>query len=96
MKNKALTKNTKKKLIGIAFVLPCIIILLIMMVYPFLLTLEYSFSNIKLPYFELDFAGFDNFVNVFSKPEISKVVKNTIVWTIFLVLLRMLLGFGRL
>ena len=94
VKGKVLTANTKKKLTGIVFILPTTIVLLLMMVLPVLQTFIFSFSNIKLPYFELSFAGFDNFIKVFSRPEISLVVKNTIVWAVIFVLLRLLLGLG--
>lgn len=94
VKSKALTTNTKKKLTGMAFVLPCTIVLLLMISFPVLQTFTFSFSNIKLPYLDLSFAGFDNFINAFSRPEISVVVKNTIVWTVFSVSLRLLLGLG--
>ena len=47
-----------------------------------------------MPYFELSFAGFDNFINTFYRPEVSLVVKNTIVWTVVFVLIRLLLGLG--
>lgn len=94
VKSKSLKISTKKKLIGITFVLPCTIVLLLMIVFPLLQTFTFSFSNIKLPYFELSFAGFDNFINAFSKPGILKIVGNTIVWTVSLVLLRLLLGLG--
>ena len=94
VKSKALTADTKKKLTGMAFVLPCAIVLLLMMAFPVLQNFTFSFSNIKLPSLALSFTWFDNFINAFSKPEISVVVKNTIVWTVFSVSLRLLLGLG--
>ena len=94
MKSRALTVNTKKKLTGMVFVLPGTIVLLLMMVFPVLQTFIFSFSNIELPFFELSFAGFDNFIKAFSRPEVSLIVKNTIVWAVFFVLIRLLLGLG--
>ena len=94
VKSKALTADTKKKLTGIVFVLPVTIVLLLMMVFPILQVFIFSFSNIKLPYFELSFAGFDNFINAFSRPEVSLVVINTIVWMVVFVLMRLLFGLG--
>lgn len=94
MKSIVLTSNTKKKLIGMTFVLPCTIVLLLMISFPVWQTLRFSFSNIKLPFLDLSFAYFDNYIKAFSKPEIWVIVKNTIVWMVFSVLFRLLLGLG--
>ena len=94
MKSKVLTNSTRRKFTGMAFALPCAIVLLLMMAYPVLQTFAFSFSSIKLPFFELNFTGLDNFISAFSKPEISMVISNTIVWTVFSVLFRLLLGLG--
>ena len=91
---RVLTGGRKKKLIGILLVLPCLIVLVLMMAMPVVQIFTYSFSNIQLPHFKLSFAGLNNFKNVFAQPDIWLVVKNTIVWTIFSVLLQMLLGLG--
>lgn len=90
----ALKGATKKKLTGIAFVLPCTIILILMMAFPVIQTFVFSFANIKLPNFEMSFSGFDNFVKAFSKPEVSMIIRNTVIWTIISVFLRLLLGLG--
>ncbi|MBA7556240.1 Melibiose/raffinose/stachyose import permease protein MelD [subsurface metagenome] len=79
-------------MIGIAFVLPSTLVLLLMMVFPVLQTFIFSFSNIELPYFELSFAGFDNYIKAFSRPEVPLIIKNTIIWTVFFVLMRTSLG----
>ena len=39
------------------------------------------------------FAGFENFVNVINNSEFSRVLSNTVVWTILVVVLSTLLGF---
>jgi multiple sugar transport system permease protein len=85
---------TKKKLIGAMYVLPCAAILLVMMVYPVVQTFAFSLSKIELPGFKLSFTGIDNFVRAFTKPDIMVIVRNTIIWTIFSTLLRLLLGLG--
>src|SRR5512146_609798 len=87
-----LTTTERKRLIGILLVLPCTVVLLLMMAYPVLQTFFFSFSNIELPGFKLGFAGLGNFVRAFTKPEVSVVIRNTIVWTLLSVALRLLLG----
>jgi len=92
VKINTLKTSTKKKLTGIAFVLPCVIILVLMMAYPLIQTFAFSFTDIKLPNFELKFIGLKNFVTAFSKPEVSIVIRNTIIWTVFSVFVRLVLG----
>jgi multiple sugar transport system permease protein len=93
-RNNSLTVTTKKRLTGIVCVLPCAIVLLLMMAYPVVQTFVFSFSSIELPNFELKFTGVENFVRAFTKPDIWVIVSNTLVWTVFSTLLRLLLGLG--
>ncbi len=90
----SLTTTNRKALIGLLCVLPCTVVLLLMMASPVLRTFALSFSAIELPGFRLSFAGIDNFVRAFSKPDVALIVKNTVVWTLFSTLLRVSLGLG--
>jgi multiple sugar transport system permease protein len=65
-----------------------------MMVSPIIRTFLYSFSEILLPNFETQFIGVKNFQNVFSRPEIATVLKNTFLWICGSVFLRFTMGFG--
>ncbi len=87
-----LTTTARRRLIGTLLVLPCTIVLLLMMAYPVVQTFFFSFSNIELPGFKLSFARLDNFVRAFTKPEVSVVIRNTIVWTLLSTFFRLLLG----
>ncbi len=89
-----LPNKIRLQLIAILFVLPCTIVLVMMMFNPLIQTVEFSFSKIILPKFETHFIGIDNFVRVFSRPEVGLVLKNTFVWIIGTVALRFFLGFG--
>ena len=50
--------STKQRIYGIAFVLPCLVALGLMMLYPLLQTILFSFSSIRLPGFATSFIGF--------------------------------------
>jgi multiple sugar transport system permease protein len=63
-----------------------------MMAYPLLQTIMFSFSDIKLPRFDLTFVGFKNFIKVFSRPEVAEILKNTLLWTLGSVAFRFFLG----
>jgi multiple sugar transport system permease protein len=89
---KKLNFAERQRVSGVIFVLPCMAVLLMMMVYPLIQTVMFSFSDIKLPRFDLTFAGFKNFARVFSRPEIPEIIRNTLVWTAGSVVFRFILG----
>lgn len=84
--------STRRKIRGLAFVCPCMIMLIVMMAYPVIQTVVFSFCDITLPKFDVSFSGVSNFTRVFSKPEIAPLIKNTIIWTLFSVVLRISMG----
>lgn len=63
-----------------------------MMVNPLFQTLRYSFSKIRLPKFETTFSGLANYKDFLARPELGRVLLNTLMWTIGSVTLRFLLG----
>jgi multiple sugar transport system permease protein len=84
----------RKMLIGVVFVLPTLVVLVVMMAFPVFRTFVFSVSKIELPGFRVSFSGFDNFVRAFTKPDVALIVRNTVIWTVFSTLLRLLLGLG--
>jgi multiple sugar transport system permease protein len=84
--------STKQSFYGLAFVLPCMAVLAIMLLYPLIQTIFFSFSRIKLPGFDLEFIGVENFIKVFRRQEMPTIILNTIFWTLGSVFFRMLLG----
>jgi multiple sugar transport system permease protein len=83
----------KKARIGIMFALPAVIILVLMMVMPIFRTLLFSVSRVTLPSFETSFIGLANFKKVFAMEEFPAVIRNTLLWILGTVILRVLLGF---
>jgi multiple sugar transport system permease protein len=83
---------SKKNIYGIIFVLPCVIVLLVMMIYPVFQTITFSFSSITLPQFSMQFNGLENFTRIFARPEIPIIAFNTLLWTLGSVVFRLLLG----
>jgi multiple sugar transport system permease protein len=84
--------STKQSLYGIAFIIPCMLVLAAMMIYPLIQTILFSFSSITLPKFTLKFNGINNFIKVFSRREVPTIIINTILWTLGSVILRLFLG----
>jgi multiple sugar transport system permease protein len=68
------------------------LVLIAMMIYPLVQTVLFSFSTITLPKFSLEFNGVNNFIKVFSRPEVPLIIGNTLLWTLGSVILRLFLG----
>ncbi len=71
---------------------PAVILIALMMIYPIVQTVYFSFSKVQLPALRTAFIGFDNFVRIFSNPETGPLVQRTLVWIIGGVALKMALG----
>ena len=84
---------TKKNRIAYAFVLPCAVVLILMMINPVFRTLLYSVSEIRLPSLETKYTGLANFTRIFARPELPMVLLNTFFWIIGTVVLRFFIGF---
>ena len=89
----AINKQKKRFNIGMFFVMPSAIIVLVMTVYPLVQMIVFSFSKVKLPFFELDYVGLENFVKAVTSSSFGTIVKNTLVWTLVSLALRFLIGF---
>ncbi|MEU7480824.1 sugar ABC transporter permease [Lentzea sp. NPDC042327] len=75
--------------------LPALIFLIIVTQLPFVATLVISFMKWNsLDPANRGFAGFDNYVNVFTDPDLRSSVVNTIVLTASVVLISLVLGLG--
>jgi ABC-type sugar transport system permease subunit len=74
-------------------ILPAIVLLVVMMLYPLIQTFIFSFSDVALPGLDATFVGLKNFLAVVQDPETGQLVQRTVVWILATVLLRFLLGF---
>jgi len=73
-------------------VAPAVILIAVMMIYPIVQTIYFSFSKVQLPALRTAFIGLDNFVRIFSDPETGPLVQRTLVWIVGGVALKMALG----
>ncbi len=83
----------KRARTGMMFVAPCTVVVLLMMIVPILRTVSFAFSEVTLPSFDTRFIGTDNFEKIISLEEFPTIVKNTVVWIVGTVILRVSLGF---
>ena len=75
------------------WILPSIILMGIFIVVPIFYVFKMSVSDISKAGVIKGFAGLDNFITVFNIPAFGIVLKNTIVWTVLVVVLSTILGF---
>ena len=87
---KAYTLNKVEPYIWIA---PSIILMFIFIIIPIGFVFRMAFSEVSKAGLIKGFAGFGNFVKVLKTEQFAVVLKNTIVWTILVVVLSTVLGF---
>ena len=96
-KNKALSAAPKTPLLRTAepylWIAPSIILMSIFIIIPIFTVFRMAFSEVSKTGKIRGFAGFGNFIDVMNNPEFGKVLSNTVVWTILVVVLSTLLGF---
>lgn len=71
---------------------PAVILIALMMIYPIVQTVYFSFSKVQLPALRTTFIGFDNFIRIFNNPETGPLVQRTLIWIVGGVALKMALG----
>lgn len=71
---------------------PAVILIALMMIYPIVQTIYFSFSKVQLPALRTTFVGFDNFIRIFNNPETGPLVQRTLIWIVGGVALKMALG----
>jgi len=83
---------TKRKLLGILFILPTILFLTVFVIYPVLSNVFLSFTDTNLVKSEYHFIGFENYIKLFTDKMFFKYTWNTFIWTAFSVVGQLVLG----
>lgn len=76
------------------FVLPAMIVVSVLFVYPFLSSIFYSFTNKNLIMPNWKFVGFDNYIAVINDPNFWLAFSHSILWTLFSLVGQVLVGFA--
>ena len=82
----------KEWLSGYLFTLPSIVLLAILVIYPLILTFTYSLSDMSLT--STRYLGWAAYSKLFNSKMLPLVFKNSIIWTILVVIFQLLLGLG--
>ena len=97
MSKKPYTLNDRKKRFQkvepYIWIAPSIILMAIFIIAPIYNVFRVAFSDVSRTGKIRGFNGFDNFVEVLSNPDFGGVLKNTLVWTVAVVVLSTVLGF---
>ena len=75
------------------WILPSIILMSIFIIIPIGFVFRMAFSDVSKAGLIKGFAGFDNFTKVLKSAKFGLVLKNTMIWTILVVVLSTVLGF---
>ena len=76
-----------------AWIAPSIILMTLFIIIPIFTVFRMAFSEVSKTGKIRGFAGFENFIDVMNNAEFGKVLSNTVVWTILVVVLSTVLGF---
>lgn len=87
--NKKLLRKTEPYL----WILPSIVLMVVFIIVPIFNVFKMSMSKVTKAGLIKGFIGFENFRKVLSTPTFGMVLKNTLVWTVFVVVLSTVLGF---
>lgn len=90
-------KNTPRRLGSTVepyiWILPSVILMAIFIIVPIGFVFRMAFSRVTKAGLIKGFAGFDNFSKVLGSSKFTMVLKNTVVWTVLVVVLSTVLGF---
>ena len=75
------------------WIAPSVILMCIFIIIPIGTVFRMAFSEVSKTGRIRGFAGFENFIDVMNNAEFGKVLSNTVVWTILVVVLSTVLGF---
>ena len=84
--------KTRKKLVEFSFVLPALILFCVFVAYPFLQGFPMSFTKWDGMSPKRPFVGLDNYIKLFSDPNVLNAAKNTVIFTLCTMLGSNLLG----
>ena len=90
----SLSYERKRKTIGVVFVLPAIILLIVFKYYPMILSIIRSFTNWSLYEPKAEFVGLKNYIRIFTDmPEFWKALMVNIRYSMITTVLQLVIGF---
>ena len=87
-------KRMRFDLGGLWFVLPAVLIVGLLLLYPVVSSVYFSFTNKHLIKPRIEFVGFKNYIDIFSDPDFWQVFFINIKWTVMSLCGQILVGFS--
>lgn len=84
----------KDNLVGIAFLIPALLLMLILIVYPLINAFYLSFHRQMLYEIKGVFIGFDNYIKILKDPAFYEALKLSLIWTVTTIAGQVLIGVG--
>lgn len=78
---------------GLLFILPAILVVVLLLIYPILSSVFYSFTSRHLIRENFDWVWLENFVFVLTNPDFYAAFLNSIKWTVFSIIGQLFCGF---
>nr|WP_246628148.1 sugar ABC transporter permease [Paenibacillus oenotherae] len=75
------------------FILPAILVVVLLLIYPILSSLYFSFTTKHLIRPQVKFIGFENYISILTNPDFYVAFANSIKWTIVSITGQLLVGF---
>ncbi len=83
----------RRRIVPYVLIMPGMLLLAAMMVYPLIQTVVFSFAKVQLPTFRTSFIGLKNFTQIFGSDNLQPMLGRTLFWIVGTVVLRFILGF---
>lgn len=87
-----MNSKTKRKIAPYLLILPAVLFMVTVYLYPLILTFKYSVSEVQVLTQETKFIGLENFKKVFSDPTIKTTIIRTLKWVALTVFFKMIIG----
>lgn len=84
--------NTKAQLLGVIFVLPTLVFIIIFGIIPIFSSIKYSFTDWD-GISASNFVGFENYINAFKDEVNRKAIVNTFILSVSVVMINLVIGF---
>jgi multiple sugar transport system permease protein len=79
---------------GLLFILPAVLIVILLLVYPIFSSIYFSFTSKHLIRANYAWVGLDNFTFVLTNPDFYRAFVNSIKWTVYSIAGQLLVGFA--
>src|SRR4051794_16402347 len=75
------------------FILPAVLVVVLLLIYPILSSIYFSFTTKHLIRPQVNFIGIDNYISILTNPEFYAAFFNSIKWTVFSISGQLIVGF---